>query len=69
MIAMIFILVAGTVVAVIGTTAFILMGISIQAVDRSKRLLQEPRNVLDAATRRFLGSRTHSSGLHQMKQS
>ena len=69
MTAMIFILVAGTVIAVTGTAAFVLIVINIQTVDRSKRLMQEPRNVLDAATRRILGTCTHSSGLRQMKES
>ncbi len=69
MTAIIFILVAGTVIAVIGTAAFVLIVINIQTVDRSKRLMQEPRNALDAATRRILGTCTHSSGLRQMKES
>lgn len=47
MTAIIFILVAGTVIAVIGTAAFVLIVINIQTVDRSRRLMQEPRNVLD----------------------
>jgi hypothetical protein len=70
MTAIIFILVTGTVIAVTGTAALVLIVIiNIQTVDRSKRLMQEPRNVLDAATRRILGTCTHSSGLRQMKQS
>ena len=69
MVAIIFILVAGTVIAVIGTAAFVLIVINIQAVDRSKRLMQEPRNAVDAATRRILGTCTHGSGLRQMKES
>jgi len=60
----IFILVAGTVIAVTGTASFVLIVINID-----KRLMQEPRTVLDAATRRILGTCTHSSGLRQMKQS
>jgi len=41
MTAIIFILVAGAVIAVIGTAAFVLIVIKIQTVDRSKRLMQE----------------------------
>lgn len=69
MIAVIFILVAGAVIAVIGAAAFVLIVINIQMVDRSKRLMQEPRNVFDAATRRLLGTCRHSSGLGQTKES
>ena len=66
--AMIFILVAGTVIAVIGTAAVVVV-ISIQAADRSKWFMLEPRNVLDATTRRILGTTAHSSGLRSMKAS
>lgn len=69
MIIVIFILVAGAVIVLVGAAAFALIVINIQITDRSKRLMQEPRNVLDAATRRLLGSCRHSSGLHRTKES
>jgi hypothetical protein len=50
------ILVADGVVVLIGLMAFLLIVINIQAVDRSSRLMSEPRNFLDASTRRLLGS-------------
>ena len=65
----ILILVAGTVIVAIGTAAFVLIVINIQAVDRSKRLMQEPRSVLDAATRRILGATPRRPGPRQMKAS
>lgn len=52
------------VIVALGIAAFALIVINIQIVDHSKRLMQEPRNFLDAATRRVLGSR-----LHQTKES
>lgn len=69
MITIIFVLIAGALIAVFGAAAFVLIVINIQIVDRSKRLMQEPRNFLDAATRRLLGSTRRSSGLHQTKES
>lgn len=69
MIAVIFILIAGAIILVTGTAVFALIVINIQITDRSKRLMQEPRNVLDAATRRVLGACGHSSGLRHKKES
>jgi hypothetical protein len=69
MTAVAFSLVAGAAILVIGTAAFVVVVINIQAVDRSKRPMQEPGNVLDATTRRILGTSTRSSGLRQMKAS
>lgn len=69
MIAILFALIAAAVIVAFGTTAFVLIVINIQIVDRSKRLMQEPRSFLDAATRRVLGTCRHSSGPHQTKES
>ena len=69
MITIIFVLIAGALIAVFGTAAFVLIVINIQIVDRSKQLMHEPRNFLDAATRRLLGTTRRSSGLHQTKES
>jgi len=65
--AVILIFITGAVIAVIGTATFALIVINIQIVDRSKRLLQEPRNALDAATRRILGTCRPNPGLRQTK--
>lgn len=69
MIAIFIVLIAGAVLAVSGTAAFVLIVISIQMVDRSKQLMHEPRSLLDAATRRLLGATRRSSRLHQTKES
>lgn len=69
MIALFFVLIAVTVIVALGTAAFVVIVINIQIVDRSKQLMQEPRNVLDAATRRILGTRGRSSDLRQTKES
>lgn len=69
MIALFFVLIAVTVIVALGTAAFVVIVINIQIVDRSKQLMREPRNVLDAATRRLLGTRGHSSDLRQKKES
>lgn len=68
MIAIIVVLIAGAVLAVFGTAAFVLIVINIQIVDRSKRLMQEPRSFLDAATRRLLGTARRSSSLRETKE-
>ena len=67
MIALFLVLIAG--IVALGAAAFVLIVINIQIVDHSKRLMQEPRNFLDAATRRILGAGRHSSCLHQTKES
>ncbi len=69
MIIIVSVLIAGAAIIVILTAAFFLIVINIQMVDRSKRLMQEPRNFFDAATRRLLGVRSHSSGLRRTKES
>ncbi len=69
MIAIVSALIAGAAIIVILTAAFFLIVINIQMVDRCKRLMQEPRNFFDAATRRLLGVRGHSSGLRRTKGS
>ncbi len=66
-IALIAILIAVAIIALAGAVAFVLIVINIQAVDRSKRLMSEPRGLLDAATRRLLGGR--GSGVRQTKRS
>jgi hypothetical protein len=68
MCAIVAILVTGAVIAAIGTIAFALVVVSIKKVDRSKRLMSEPRNHIDAATRRILGSRP-SSCIRRAKES
>ena len=60
MIVAISVLIAGAIIVVTGVAAFVLIVINIQIVDRSKRLMQEPRNYLDAATRRLLGACKHN---------
>lgn len=69
MISLFFVLIAVAVIVISGTAAFVLIVINIQIIDRSKRLMQEPRNIFDAATRRVLGAGRHSSGLRQTKES
>lgn len=60
-------LIAGAVIAFAGALAFLLIVISIQVVDRSSQFMNEPRNFLDASTRRLLGS-TNSVVIHQTKE-
>ncbi len=54
---LIVVVVAVTITALFCVAAFALVVINIQLVDHSGRLTTEPRNRLDAATRRLLGSR------------
>jgi hypothetical protein len=68
MTALMVILIAGAVIICAGAAAFFLIVINIQMVDRSNRLMSEPRNIFDASTRRLLGS-TCSSGLRPTKRS
>ena len=69
MIAIISVLIAGAAIFVVLAAVYFLIVINIQMVDRSKRFMQEPRNFFDAATRRLLGVRGHSSGLRRTKES
>ena len=69
MVAVFFVLIAVTLIVALGTAAFVVIVINIHIVDRSKQLMREPRNILDAATRRILGTRGHSSDLRQTKES
>jgi|HubBroStandDraft_1064217.scaffolds.fasta_scaffold292346_2 hypothetical protein len=57
MTALIVIVITVTALALVAATAFVLVVISIQIVDHFNRLMSEPRNFLDSATRRLLGSR------------
>lgn len=67
MTALIVTLVAGAVVTCAAAVASFLIVINIQMVDRSNRLMSEPRNIFDASTRRLLGS-TYSTGLRHEKE-
>lgn len=69
MIALFLVLIAVAAIVALGTAVFMVIVINIQIVDRSKRLMQEPRNFLDAATRRVLGTCGRSSDLRQTKES
>jgi len=69
MIAIISVLIAGAAIFVVLAAVYFLIVINIQMVGRSKRLMQEPRSFLHAATRRLLGVRGHSSGLRRTKES
>jgi hypothetical protein len=64
---LIVVLIACAVIICAGAAAFILIVINIQIVDRSNRLMSEPRNFFDASTRRLLGS-TYSTGLRPTKR-
>jgi hypothetical protein len=68
-IAIVSVLIAGSAIIVVLAAAFILIVVNIQMVDRSKRLMHEPRDFFDAATRRLLGASGHSSSLRRTKES
>jgi hypothetical protein len=49
-------LAVGALLVIVAAGTFLAIVVSIHRVDRSKRLTEEPRTFLDAATRRFLGA-------------
>jgi hypothetical protein len=69
MLAVIAIVVAGAIVFGAGTGIFLMIVISIHAVDRSKGLTRDPRTHADAVTRRILGASGHVSSRHHDEES
>ena len=69
MAAIISVLAAGAFLFFVGAAAFLVIVINIHLVDRSKRLTEQPRTYLDAATRRFLGTCSRNPGPRNSKRS